>query len=110
MHLHVVWNLSNVDFHGEMNAEQRLAVLISLQENLQARNKDIVVLQKCISRYVALRPVSSRCAGPPSWDGHFLHHKNWDLLQEEGVLSLITKRRSEIGIGNFVILMQDASR
>ncbi|KAL7554217.1 hypothetical protein ACHAWF_017632 [Thalassiosira exigua] len=89
------------DFHGDINAEQRLSVVASLRENLRAC-PDIIVLEKCISGLVAIRPVSPNQPWFPCWNEFFLHHKWWELLQEGEVLPLITKRRNEIG--NFFIL------
>jgi len=68
----------------------------------------IILLEKCISSNVAIRPASSSCPWSPRWNEYFLHHKSWELLQEGGVLPLITKRRNKIG--GFVILMQDDER
>ncbi|KAL7542994.1 hypothetical protein ACHAXR_012278 [Thalassiosira sp. AJA248-18] len=97
----------SVDFHGELNAEQRLAVLSSLKDNLRGCT-DIIVLEKCISTNVAIRPMSPTLQWTPSWNEYFLHHKCWELLQEKKVLPLITKRRNEIG--NFFILHSDEHR
>lgn len=95
------------DFHGEINAEQRLAVSSSLKESLRVSD-DIIVLEKGISANVALRPMDPSVPWAPAWNEYFLHHKCWELLQEKDVLSLITKRRNEIG--NFFILHSDENR
>ena len=96
-----------LDFHGELDTEQRLMVLSSFRENLKGCT-DIIVLKKTISENIAIRPSSPSHLWHPGKREYFLHHKSWDLIKDTEVLPLITKRRSQIG--NFFILHADDDR
>jgi hypothetical protein len=95
-----------VDFHGELNVELRSAVMISLKEALK-RCAHVLVLQKCISNYVCVRPDIPGNSSP-FWSEFFVHHKRWKLCQEAEVLPLVTKRRTEVE--NYFLLHSDSRR
>lgn len=96
-----------VDFHGELDAEQRLALLFNLEESLRSCS-ELIVLERGVSKYIALRPLSSSAVRRRSWDEYYLHHKSWMLLQDPEVLPLLFKRRHMIG--SFFILHADENR
>jgi hypothetical protein len=96
-----------LDFHGELDAEQRLGVLASLRVTLM-RYTNIVVLDKKISNTIALRPESRSSTWIPKFAEYFLHHRSWNIVQDPEVIPLITKRRNQIG--NFMIIHSEESR
>ena len=98
--MHVVSTaIRTIDFHGEIKAELRLSVLSKLKNDL-AVNSEILVLEQCISRLVRTPQMAK-----DGWSSYFIHNKKWELLQDDEVLPLITKRRNEIG--HFFILHSD---
>ena len=96
-----------VDFHGELDTEQRLAILFDLEESLRSC-AELLLLDRGVSNYITLRPLLSSSAWKSSWDEYFLHHKSWDLLKDPEVLPLLFKRRHVIG--SFFILHADENR
>ena len=91
--------IRTIDFHGEIKAELRLSILSKLKNDLAVHSK-ILVLEQCISRLVRIPQMAK-----DGWSSYFIHNKKWELLQDDEVLPLITKRRNEIG--NFFILHSD---
>jgi len=96
-----------VDFHGELDTEQRLAILFTLEESLRSC-AELLLLDRGVSNYIALRPLLSSSVWKPSWSEYFLHHKSWELLKDPEVLPLLFKRRHIIG--SFFILHADENR
>eukprot|EP00985_Skeletonema_marinoi_P002148 scaffold875_cov121-Skeletonema_marinoi.AAC.1 len=96
-----------VDFHGELDTEQRLAILYTLKESLRCC-AELLLLERGVSNYLTLRPLLSSSVWKPSWGEYFLHHKSWDLLKDPEVLPLLFKRRHVIG--GFFILHADENR
>lgn len=94
-------------FHGEVNVEIRSAVIDSLKESLKD-NINIMVLQKCISNYVCVRPGNPGQPWSPCCSEYFVHHKSWRLIQDAEVLPLISKRRTEVE--KFFLLHSDSRR
>jgi hypothetical protein len=98
----------SIDFHGELDAEQRLGVLASFQDKLKMYS-NVVVLSKSISGIIALRPESRISTWPPKHIGeYFLHHKSWDIVRDTEVLPLITRRRNQVG--NFITIHSEDNR
>lgn len=101
-----------VYFHGELDAEERIGVVGSLKEVTGRTNT--LVLEKCISSYITLRPTTQTSQSSPCWNEHFIHHESWELLKIADVqyryllLLLISKRRHEIG--GFFILNSNSTR
>ena len=101
-----------VYFHGELDTEVRIGVIGSLKEATERANT--LVLQKCISSYITLRPANQTSQWSPCWNEHFIHHESWELLKTADVryryllLLLISKRRHEIG--GFFILNSNSTR
>ena len=59
---------------------------------MQATGRVGILLEKCISGYITLRPASLSSPWSPFWNEYFLHHKCWKLLNDTEVLPLISKR------------------
>lgn len=101
-----------VDFHGELDAEMRIGVIASLKQITKRTNT--LVLEKCISSYITVRPTTQTSQWSPRWNEHFIHHESWELLKNAAVqfryllLLLISKRRYEIGC--FFILHSNSTR
>jgi hypothetical protein len=101
-----------VYFHGELDAEVRIGVIRSLKEATERANT--LVLEKCISSYITLRPDNQTSQWSPCWNEHFIHHESWELLKTADVqyryllLLLISKRRHEID--GFFILNSNSTR
>ena len=96
-----------VDFHGELDTEQRLAILFTLKESLTSC-AELLLLDRGISNYITLRPFLPSSVWKPSRGEYFLHHKSWELLKDPEVLPLLYKRRHIIG--GFFVLHADESR
>ena len=96
-----------VDFHGELDTEQRLAVLFTLKESLRSC-AEVLLLDRRVSNYITLRPLLPSSVWKPSWGEYFLQHKSWELLKDPEVLPLLFKRRHIIG--GFFILHADENR
>lgn len=96
-----------VDFHGELDTEQRLAILFTLKESLTSCD-ELLLLDRRVSNYISLRPFLPSSVWKPSWGEYFLHHKSWELLKDPEVLPLLYKRRHIIG--GFFILHADENR
>ena len=79
-----------VDFHGELNADVRIGVMNSIKQATERAN--ILVLKKCISSYITVRPAIRGHPWSPSWNEYLIHHKCWELLKDAEVLPLISKR------------------
>ena len=96
-----------VDFHGELDTEQRLAILMTLKESLRSCF-ELLLLDRGVSNYITLRPLLPSSVWKPSREEYFLHRKSWDLLKDPEVLPLLFKRRHVIG--GFFILQADENR
>ncbi|KAL3795130.1 hypothetical protein HJC23_007358 [Cyclotella cryptica] len=96
-----------IDFHGELDAEQRLGVVASFR-NILTKYPNIVVLDKKITNVIALRPESRRSTWIPKYAEYFLHHRSWNIVKDPEVIPLITKRRSQIG--NFMVIHSEENR
>jgi hypothetical protein len=96
-----------MDFHGELDAEERLNIMASFRERLKCYD-NIVVLEKNISRFIAVRPKSRETTWTPRLAEYFLHHRSWNIIQDPEVLPLITKRRNLVG--NFMIIHSEEKR
>lgn len=90
------WTCRTVDFHGELNADARIGVIASIKQTTERAS--ILVLEKCISSYISVRPASPSRPWSPCWNEYLIHHKSWELLNEAEVLPLISKRFVAIDI------------
>ena len=97
-----------MDFHGELDAEERLSVVTSFRDRVAKYDNNLVILQKKISALIAVRPESKQSRWVPKLGEYFLHHRSWIIEKDPEVLALITKRRSLIG--NFMILHSEENR
>jgi hypothetical protein len=96
-----------MDFHGELDAEERLGVLASFRDRLESYD-NLVVLDKIISGVLSVRPESKHSRWTPKLAEYFLHHKSWNIVKDPEVLPLITKRRNQVG--NFLIIHSQEKR
>ena len=96
-----------VDFHGELDTEQRLAILFTFKESLKSC-AELLLLDRGVCKYISLRPLLQSTVRKPSWGEYFLQHKSWELLKDPEVLPLLFKRRHIIG--GFFILHADENR
>lgn len=97
-----------MDFHGELDAEERLCVVTSFRDTIASYGSNLVILQKKISSTIAVRPESRQSRWSPKIGEYFLHHRSWSIVKDSEVLALITKRRSLVG--NFMILHSEENR
>lgn len=96
-----------MDFHGELDAEDRLGIVASFRERLDCYD-NVVVLEKSISGVIAVRPKSRETLWRPRLAEYFLHHRSWSIIKDPEVLPLITKRRNLVG--KFMILNSEEKR